>query len=68
MLGALDTSSCEETSRKRMIAAVRTYYDARGRQKHSFSLRGPHANAAIEREWSTPLDQRGHQGSHAFEA
>jgi hypothetical protein len=58
LLGPLDASSCEDANRKRLIAAVRTYYDARGRQKYSFSLRGPHAKAAIEREWSTPLDQR----------
>jgi hypothetical protein len=58
LLGPLDASSCEDANRKRLIAAVRTYYDVRGRQKHSFALRGPQATAAIECEWSTPLDQR----------
>lgn len=58
LLGPLDTSTCEDANRHRLIAAVRTYYDVRGRQKYSFSLRGPRAKAAIEREWSTPLDQR----------
>lgn len=58
LLGPLDASACEEANRKRLIAAVRIYYDTRGRQKHSFALRGPHAKAAIELQWSSALDQR----------
>jgi len=58
LVGPLDRSLCENARHKRLIASVRLYYDARGRQKHSFALRGPRAKAAIEKEWSTPLDQR----------
>jgi hypothetical protein len=58
LVGPLDASSCEDANRKRLIEALHTYYDARGRQKNSFALRGPRAKAAIEREWSTPLDRK----------
>jgi len=58
LLGPLDASRCEDTTRKMLIGAVRTYYGTRGREKHGFSLRGPRAKAAIEQEWSTPLDQK----------
>ena len=37
---------------------MHTYYGTRGREKHGFSLRGPRAKAAIEQEWSTPLDRQ----------
>jgi hypothetical protein len=40
------------------MTALHNYYDARGREKHSFSLRGPRAKVAMEREWSTPADRR----------
>jgi hypothetical protein len=58
LIGPLDAARCADVSRKELIAAVRTYYGTRGREKHSFSLRGPRAKAAIEQEWSTPVDQR----------
>lgn len=58
LLGRPDRSLCDNAKHKQLIAAVRSYYDARGRQKASFTLRGPRAKAAIEQEWSTPLDQR----------
>jgi hypothetical protein len=47
---------CEVDRRKRLIAAIRTYYDARGRQKASFRLRGPRASRFIEQVWSTATD------------
>ncbi len=53
-----DWPRCDEADRRQLIAAVRTYYDARGRQKAAFALRGPRARALIADEWSTPLDQR----------
>jgi hypothetical protein len=58
LLGPLDASRCENAVRTRLIGAVRTYYGTRGREKHGFSLRGPRAKAAIEQEWSTPLDRQ----------
>jgi hypothetical protein len=58
LLGPLDASRCQNLARKMLISAVHTYYGTRGREKYGFSLRGPRAKAAIEREWSTPLDQR----------
>jgi hypothetical protein len=57
-IGPIDGSLCESAAHQRLMTAVQHYYDARGRQKHSFSLRGPRANAAIEKEWSTPVDRR----------
>jgi hypothetical protein len=57
-IGPLGAALCEDATRRGLIEAVRTYYGTRGREKYGFSLRGPHAKAAIEAEWSTPLDQR----------
>jgi hypothetical protein len=54
----LDWSLCAGGDRALLMAAVRTYYGTRGREKHIFSLRGPRATAAIEREWSTPIDRQ----------
>jgi hypothetical protein len=53
----LDWSLCKGTDRLLLMAAVRSYYSNRGRAKQLFSLRGPRAAAAIEQEWSTPLDR-----------
>lgn len=58
LIGPLDWSRCQDTARTLLISTVRTYYGMRGRQMHSFSLRGPRAKAAIETEWSTPLDRQ----------
>ncbi|HXQ84416.1 MAG TPA: hypothetical protein VN769_10155 [Xanthobacteraceae bacterium] len=58
LIGPLDWSRCEDTSRKLLINTAQTYYGMRGRQIHSFSMRGPRAKAAIEQEWSTPLDRQ----------
>jgi hypothetical protein len=49
---------CEPERRKRLIAAIRTYYDARSRQKASFRLRGPRASRFIEQAWSTTTDHQ----------
>jgi hypothetical protein len=49
---------CEPERRKRLIAAIRTYYDTRSRQKASFRLRGPRANKFIEQAWSTATDHK----------
>jgi hypothetical protein len=49
---------CRLERRKRLIAAIRTYYDARSRQKASFRLRGPRASRFIEQAWSTATDRR----------
>jgi hypothetical protein len=57
-IGPVDSALCEPAAHTRLMTAVHNYYDVRGRQKHSFSLRGPRATAAIEREWSTPVDRR----------
>jgi len=57
-IGPIDGSLCESAAHQRLMTAVQYYYDTRGRQKHSFSLRGPRASAAIEKEWSTPADRR----------
>jgi hypothetical protein len=53
----LDWSLCEAPNHQMLLLAVRDYYGTRGREKHVFSVRGPRAKAAIEREWSTPADQ-----------
>jgi hypothetical protein len=58
LVGPLDASRCQDVARKQLIAAVRRYYGTRGREKYSFSLRGPRAEAAMDREWSTPADRR----------
>jgi len=58
LIGPLDWSRCEDTAREQLISAARTYYGTRGREKNSFSMRGPRAKAAIEAEWSTPLDRQ----------
>jgi len=55
--GRLDSSLCKAGVHPQLLGAVRSYYETRGREKHVFSLRGPNAKAAIEREWSTPADQ-----------
>ncbi len=57
LLGRLDWSRCEDLPRQLLISAVHAYYDTRGREKQSFALRGPRAKAAVEQEWSTPLDR-----------
>jgi hypothetical protein len=57
LLGPSEWSSCDDAARKKLIAAVQIYYRARGGQKNSFAARGPRAKAAIEQEWSTPLDR-----------
>jgi hypothetical protein len=59
LLGRLDWSLCKGGDhRMLMMVVVRNYYGTRGREKHIFSLRGPRATAAIEQEWSTPLDRQ----------
>jgi len=58
LVGPLDASRCEDVARQRLIQAVRVYYRTRGGEIRSFALRGPHAEAAMEREWSTPVDRR----------
>ncbi len=58
LIGPLDWSRCQDTPRKLLISGVKTYYGMRGRQINSFSMRGPRAKAAIEAEWSTPLDRQ----------
>jgi len=57
LLGRLDWSLCTGGDRRLLLLAVRTYYATRGREKYIFSLRGPRASAAIEKEWSTPADR-----------
>jgi len=58
LLGRLDWSLCKSSDHAFLMMAVRNYYGTRGREKHNFSLRGPRATAAIEQEWSTPLDRQ----------
>jgi hypothetical protein len=58
LLGRLDWSLCKGSDHALLMMAVRNYYGTRGREKHNFSLRGPRATAAIEQEWSTPLDRQ----------
>ncbi len=58
LVGPLDASRCGDVARRRLIEAVHNYYRTRGGEIHSFSLRGPRAEAAMEKEWSTPLDRR----------
>jgi hypothetical protein len=58
LIGPLDAERCQDIPREKLIGAVRIYYGARGRQIYSFSLGGPHAKAAIEQAWSTPLDRQ----------
>jgi hypothetical protein len=58
LFGPLDWSRCEGPRRQMLIAAVHSYYGTRGREKDSSSLRSPRAKAAIEEEWSTPLDRQ----------
>lgn len=57
LAGKLDVSLCKGSERQTMFFAVRDYYQTRGREKHNFSLRGPRAAAAIEREWSGAADR-----------
>jgi hypothetical protein len=57
LLGRLDWSLCKGDHAV-LMAAVRDYYGTRGREKHIFALRGPRAAAAIEQEWSTPVDRQ----------
>jgi hypothetical protein len=49
---------CAPDRRKRLIAAIGTYYDTRSRQKASFRVRGPRASRFIEQAWSTTTDHR----------
>jgi hypothetical protein len=49
---------CAPDKRKRLIAAIATYYDTRSRQKASFRIRGPRASQFIEQAWSTATDRR----------
>jgi hypothetical protein len=56
LIGPLDAQRCGNAARQQLIGAVRAYYNTRSREKYSFSLRGPRAEAAIEKEWSTPVD------------
>jgi hypothetical protein len=58
VIGPVDGALCAPAAHTRLLTALHNYYDTRGREKHSFSLRGPHAAAAIEQEWSTPADRR----------
>jgi hypothetical protein len=58
VIGPVDGSLCESAAHQRLMTAVHIYYDTRGRQKYSFSLRGPRASTAIEKVWSTPIDRR----------
>jgi hypothetical protein len=58
LLGRLDWSLCRGGDRQMLTLAVRTYYEERGRLISQFSHRGPRAQAAIEREWSTPDDRQ----------
>jgi hypothetical protein len=58
VVGPVDGALCAPAVHTRLMTALHNYYDARGREKHSFSLRGPRATAAIEQEWSTPADRR----------
>ncbi len=58
VVGPVDWSLCDEDAQAALIAGLRTYYDARGRQKASFALRGPQARAFSQQVWSTPVDQR----------
>jgi len=58
LLGRLDWSLCKGSDHALLMMAVRNYYGTRGREKHNFSLRGPRATAAVEQEWSTPLDRQ----------
>jgi hypothetical protein len=58
VVGPVDGALCAPAAHTRLMTALHNYYDARGREKHSFSLRGPRATAAMEREWSTPADHR----------
>jgi len=46
----LDWSLCAGRDRALLMAAVRSYYVTRGREKRIFSLRGPRATAAIAQE------------------
>jgi hypothetical protein len=53
----LDSSLCKEREHRMLLLAVRSYYGERGREKRTYTLRGPLATAAFEREWSTPADR-----------
>jgi hypothetical protein len=52
----LDSSLCKEHEHSMLLLAVRSYYGERGREDRTYTLRGPRATAAFEREWSTPAD------------
>jgi hypothetical protein len=58
VVGPVDGSLWAPSAHRRLMTALHNYYDARGREKHSFSLRGPRAKAAMDREWSTPADRQ----------
>lgn len=55
--GRLDWSLCTGRDRQVLMAAVRTYYEERGRLLAEFSGRGPRARAAMAREYATPADR-----------
>jgi hypothetical protein len=52
-----DIDLCNTYDRERLIAALHAYYDARGRQKTSFAMRGPNGRSAIEEAWATGSDR-----------
>lgn len=58
LLGPLNWSRCKTSKRRLLVSAVHTYYGTRGRELSHFSVRGPHAKAAIEQVWSTPADRQ----------
>jgi hypothetical protein len=53
----LDAALCKEREHRTLLFAVRDYYGERGRERRAYTLRGPLAAAAFEREWSTPADR-----------
>lgn len=57
LLGQPVGSLCQGSSRQQLMMAVHIYYEERGRLMAEFSRRGPRARAAMEREWSTPVDR-----------
>ena len=56
LIGPLHAQRCGNAARQQLIGAVRAYYNTRSREKYSFSPRGPRAEAALEKERSTPVD------------
>jgi hypothetical protein len=58
LIEPVDAVLCEPDRRKRLIAAIQTYYDTRSRQKAGFRLLGPRASRFIEQTWSTTTDHQ----------